>query len=88
MFSNSPFFVHINNFSRRATSGAWWVVMAPGLMLTLMALAIIVWPELLAYLVASVLLFVGISLTVWGWSLRQLERRQATTVYRIWPSAD
>ena len=62
MFTNSPIFT---NFSRqsRFISGGWWLVMAPGLLLTVVALAILVWPELLAYMVAGVLLFAGVSLT-------------------------
>jgi hypothetical protein len=43
--------------------------------LTLVALAILVWPELLAYMVASVLLFAGVTLLAWGWRLRRAERR-------------
>jgi hypothetical protein len=52
----------------------------------MMALAILVWPELLAYLVAGVLLFAGIMLIGWSLALRQAERRaaQSTQVqYRI-----
>ena len=51
------------------------------------ALAILVWPELLAYLVAGVLLFAGIMLIGWSVALRQAERRaaQSTQVqYRIY----
>lgn len=76
MFSSSPIFVQFSRYGRRAAGGAWWLVMAPGLLLMGMALAILVWPQLLAYMVASVILFVGLWLTVWGWSLRQAERRQ------------
>lgn len=74
MFTNSPSFT---NFSRqsRVISGGWWLVMAPGLLLTVVALAILVWPELLAYMVAGVLLFAGVSLTTWAWALRRAERR-------------
>lgn len=56
--------------------------MVPGLLLVGMALAIILWPQLLAYMVAGVLLVAGVSLTTWGWSMRRLARdRQRTTVY-------
>ena len=51
------------------------MLMAPGLALTLVALAILLWPELLAYMVASVLLFAGVTLIVWSWRLRQAEQR-------------
>ena len=56
-------------------SSAWWLVMAPGLLLVFMALAILAWPELLAYMVAFAILFAGMALSVWGWSLRQIEKR-------------
>jgi hypothetical protein len=86
MFTGSPIFVQFSRYGRRASQSAWWLVMAPGLMLTLLALAILVWPELLAYLVASVLLFAGLWLTFWGWTMRQAERRQregATVYYEV-----
>jgi len=76
MFTASPVFVRFGRYSRRVASGGWWLVMMPGLLLTATAMAILIWPELLAYMVASVLLFTGISLSLWGWSLRQAEKRQ------------
>lgn len=81
-----PRFVRFSNYSRQMSSGAWWMVMAPGLLLVVMAVAILVWPELLAYMVASVILFVGLTLAGWGWTLRQTERRklnqQSNHVYK------
>lgn len=81
MFTGSPVFVRFGNYGRRVAnggvrSGGWWLVMMPGLLLTLTAMAILIWPELLAYMVASVLLFAGISLSLWGWSMHQAEKRQ------------
>jgi cytochrome c oxidase assembly factor CtaG len=38
-------------------------------------LAILLWPELLAYMVASVLLFAGVTLMLWSWRLRRAEQR-------------
>jgi hypothetical protein len=49
--------------------------MAPGVGLTILALAIIAWPELLAYMIAGLLLFAGMTLMLWGWRIRQAERR-------------
>lgn len=76
MFNNIPGYIRFRSYSQRLSGGGWWLVMAPGLALTFFALAILIWPELLAYLVATVLLFAGVSLTVWGWSMRQMERRR------------
>jgi hypothetical protein len=48
--------------------------MAPGLGLICAALAMIIWPKLLAYFVASLLLCGGTVLFMVGWRLRQLEQ--------------
>lgn len=86
MFTNSYSFTTFQRRSRLLPSG-WSMIMAPGLFLTLMALAILVWPELLAYMVAGVLLFIGVMLIGWSLALRQAERRtmQGTQVqYKIY----
>jgi uncharacterized membrane protein len=70
-FHGTPVFVR--RFSQ--SGGAWWLAMAPGLALTLMALAILIWPELLAYMVASVMLVIGLSLVAWGWATRPRRRK-------------
>lgn len=71
-----PTFVRFQNFGRQTSSSPWWLIMAPGLMLISFGMAILIWPELLAYLVAFIILSLGITVTGWGWRLRQLERRQ------------
>lgn len=79
MFTRSPMFIRFQRygqqFSGNAAGGAWWLLMTPGLALTLVALAILTWPELLAYMVASVLLVAGMTLMLWSWRLRRVERR-------------
>jgi Flp pilus assembly protein TadB len=89
MFTHSPMFIRFQRYGQQFTgnalSGAWWLLMAPGIALTLVALAILVWPELLAYMVASILLFVGITLMVWSWRMRRVEHRmhqEVTTIDR------
>ena len=67
MFTRSPMFMRFQGYGQQFTGnvagGAWWFLMTPGLALTLVALAILlIWPELLAYMVASVLLFAGVTL--------------------------
>jgi len=79
MFTRSPMFMRFQRYGQQFTShaagGAWWLLMSPGIALTLVALAILAWPELLAYMVASVLLFAGVTLMIWSWRMRRVERR-------------
>ena len=84
MFTDSPFLRMVRD-GRPMNTGVWWVLMAPGLLLSLMAIAILVWPELLAYMIATVLLFAGISLTLWGWSMRKIgnQTSQRTVYYEM-----
>jgi hypothetical protein len=59
----------------------------PGISLILLAIAIVLWPELLAYLVAGAILTAGIVVTAWGWAMRQATRRPAPPVqYRVYPN--
>ncbi len=87
MFTGSPFVRFSQSqggISGRSFPGMSWLLMIPGLLLTLMALAILLWPELLAYMVAGAMLFGGITLITWGWSIRRLHRaaRSQSTVVR------
>ncbi|RIK28381.1 MAG: hypothetical protein DCC55_38735, partial [Chloroflexi bacterium] len=66
MFTGSPIFVRFHSAGQQVAQRGSWLVIAPGLVLVLMGIAIIVWPQLLAYMVASVLLFAGVSLLLWG----------------------
>lgn len=92
MFTRSPMFIRFQRYGQQftgnAAGGAWWLLMTPGLALTLVALAILVWPELLAYMVASVLLFAGVTLMLWSWRMRRVERRvhrdMATRQRNLW----
>jgi Flp pilus assembly protein TadB len=89
MFTHSPMFIRFQRYGQQftgnAVGGVWWLLMAPGVALTLLALAILVWPELLAYMVASVLLFAGVTLMAWSWRMRRVERyghRDMATMHR------
>jgi Flp pilus assembly protein TadB len=79
MFTRSPIYIRLHNYGRQfagnASGSAWWLMMAPGMGFILLALAILLWPELLAYMVASVLLFIGVTLLAWSWRMRRAERR-------------
>jgi Flp pilus assembly protein TadB len=87
VFARSPIFLRSQQygapFTGNGTGGVWWLLMAPGIALTLVALAILVWPELLAYMVASVLLFAGVTLMLWSWRLRRAEQRMHQDVTTI-----
>jgi hypothetical protein len=81
MFTRSPVFIRIQNYGERFAGSAlgnlgnaWWLMMAPGTGLVLLGLAILLWPELLAYMVAGVLLFIGVTLLAWSWRMRRAER--------------
>lgn len=78
MFKSFPGFVYIHGpgrrFTRNGARSPWWLVMAPGLVLICIALTMLIWPELLAYMVASMLLCIGTVLAVLGWRMRQIER--------------
>jgi Flp pilus assembly protein TadB len=92
MFIRSPMFIRMQNYGQRLVGndarGMWWLLLTPGVVLTLVALAILAWPELLAYMVASVLLFAGVTLMAWSWRMRRVEQRmqQHTTMtdHRNW----
>jgi hypothetical protein len=87
VFARSPIFLRSQRFGTpftgNGTGGVWWLLMAPGIALTLVALAILVWPELLAYMVASALLFAGVTLMLWSWRLRRAEQRMHQDVTTI-----
>lgn len=72
-------FVQFNRFGQRfgskAGGSAGWLLMGPGLLLAGVGLAILIWPELLAFMVAGLLLFAGLTLTAWGWQMTQLQKR-------------
>jgi hypothetical protein len=59
--------------------------MMPGFGLIGMALIMIIWPELLVYFVASMLLYVGVALTASGWRLRRLEQHARRHMYGVPP---
>lgn len=86
MFTSSPIFIRVRE-SRFAPRGRGsWLWLVPGVGLLLLALAIMIWPELLAYMVAAALAVAGITLTAWGWAMRQATHRQErVSTYRVYP---
>lgn len=73
------------NLGRTIVGGAWWLLLAPGLLLTLMAIAILIWPELLAYMVASVILFAGLTLIGWSLTMRMAEKKIRKNISGVEP---
>jgi hypothetical protein len=71
-----PIFIRLQEDGPRQTrygaSGIGWLTMVPGLGVIGVALAMLIWPALLAYFVASILLCAGVALTVLGWRMRHL----------------
>lgn len=86
MFTRSPIFVRLRSSRFAPKGGASWLWLAPGVSLLVLAVAIMIWPELLAYLVAGALAVAGATLTAWGWAMRRATRYQAReTQYRVYP---
>lgn len=81
MVTRAPLFVRLQSLGQRFVNinnplgAAWWLLMAPGVGFIAVAVAILLWPALLAYMVASVLLFIGLTLVAWSWRLRRVERQ-------------
>lgn len=87
MYTQSPFFFRFRSGNANPVGGAAWMLLVPGISLILLALAIVIWPELLAYLVAGAILTAGVVLTGWGWAVRQATRRQPQqpVEYKVYP---
>lgn len=89
MFRGFSIFMPTQGYGQRYTrDGARsreWGLMAPGFGLICAALAMIIWPELLAYFVASLLLCGGIVLLIVGWRMRQLEQPTRRPMSRVPP---
>lgn len=81
MFSGSPPTMRFRTVSTQVPWRLGWLVLAPGIALIVLAVSILVWPELLAYLVASALLLFGVVLTAWGWSIMRADRRRQQSVH-------
>lgn len=87
MSTQTPFFMRFRSSRFAPPAGASWLWLVPGVSLILLALAIVLWPELLAYLVAGAILTAGMALTAWGWAMRQATRRPTQQAeYKVYPS--
>lgn len=54
----------------------WLLLLTPGIGLILMAVAILIWPQLLAYMIALVMLAGGITLTGWALTMRSAQKQR------------
>ncbi len=75
--SSVRFFRAGQRISQQAGGLGRWLMIAPGLILMLFGVAILLWPELLAYMVAGLFIAVGFSITGWGWRLSRRQRNAA-----------
>lgn len=77
--NNNPFFVRFGRYGNRVNSFAsnigGWFLIAPGVSLVLLGLAILIWPELLAYMIAGMMIVGGGSLALWGWRISQMQKQ-------------
>ena len=89
MFRSFAMFIPAQEYGQRPTRpgarGRGWRLMAPGLGLICAALAMVIWPALLAYFVASLLLCGGTVLLMVGWRMRQLEQPARRPMSRVSP---
>jgi len=89
MFRGFSIFIPTQGYDQPHTRhGTWsrgWGLMAPGFGLICAALAMIIWPELLAYFVASLLLCGGTVLLMVGWRMRQREQPACRHMPRVSP---
>jgi hypothetical protein len=78
MFKSFTMFIPTQEYGQRPTRhgarGLGWCLMVPGLSLIGAALAMVIWPALLAYFVASLLLCGGTALFIVGWRMHRLEQ--------------
>ena len=65
-------------------ASSWWLYLLLGLNLILLAVLIILFPALVAYLVAAFLLFDGVLFLVIGWQLRRLSRLYSRWREELW----
>jgi len=79
-------FIHTQWYNPRQTRhearGLWWLVMAPGFGLICAAIALVIWPALLAYFIASLFLCGGTALIMVGWRMRQHEQHERQHMHR------
>ncbi len=75
--SSVRFFRTGQRASQQAGGLGRWLFIAPGLILILFGVAILLWPELLAYMVAGLFIAIGFSITGWGWRFSQRRRNNA-----------
>lgn len=74
MFNRTSTFVRFSGSAAQWASRSWLLVFVPGLIFIVTALAIFVWPKLLAYIVAGGLLTIGVLLIGWALTMRRATR--------------
>ena len=89
MVRGFPLFIHTQWYgqhqTRHGARNRWWRAMMPGLGLIGAAFVMIIWPALLAYFIASILLCVGAGLTASGWRMRRIEQHARRHMYEAPP---
>ncbi len=56
-------------------SAVWWFYLLGGLALILLGIAIVIYPELLAIMIAAVFIALGLVVLARGWQVRQVKSR-------------
>ncbi len=74
MFNRTATFMRFSGSAAQWASRSWLLVFLPGVIFIVTALAIFVWPRLLAYIVAGGLMTIGVLLIGWAMTMRRATR--------------
>jgi hypothetical protein len=79
----APIIEQVGDEDMFRTNAPWWL---PGTLMVLFGLTIVVFPELLALMVASALIMIGLTWLLLAWNARKLRRNtmQQTFYYDRW----
>jgi len=80
MFKGTTYYDRFTTF----ISTPWWMYLLMGINFILLAILIIIYPDLLAYLVAGFLLFNGLIMAVLAFRLKSLEKKHDQWKQEFW----
>jgi len=72
----------LNSFSSAKSSAGTWLYL-PGALLVFMGLVVLLAPEILVAIIASILFIAGFGLLSWAHRFRKLSRQSSSTNYEV-----